>query len=404
MEKYKTLIETSLSNAENNISNISQEIIDLDGMSGTKTRHFYNNLLNTDDARYLEIGVWKGSSTCSAMYKNKANVICIDNWSEFGGPKDEFVNNFNKFKGENNATFIESDCFKVDISKLPKFNIYMYDGNHTNESHYNALLHYYDCLDDIFIFLVDDWNWKYVRDGTFDSIKKLNLQILFDRRIRLTWDNSHTPKPEASQTWWNGMYVAILQKNKNYNATWFSPLNFKILECFKKKNNINFLEIGSFEGMGTNYFIDNYLTGENSFITCIDPWIKYSESTLTKLDEWDDLINENTYNIFLKNIDSNKNKIIVKRGFSVDILPTLEKKYDFIYIDGDHSEKAVWLDAIHSFKILKNNGILIFDDYNWNENEKSPKNAIDNFLKKYKMYIQVICINSQVVVKKISDI
>ena len=77
MEKYKTLIETSLSNAENNISNISQEIIDLDGMSGTKTRHFYNNLLNTDDARYLEIGVWKGSSTCSAMYKNKANVICI---------------------------------------------------------------------------------------------------------------------------------------------------------------------------------------------------------------------------------------------------------------------------------------------------------------------------------------
>ena len=60
---------------------------------------------------------------------------------------------------------------------------------------------------------MDDWNWKYVRDGTFDSIKKLNLQILFDRRIRLTWDNSHTPKPEASQTWWNGMYVAILQKN-----------------------------------------------------------------------------------------------------------------------------------------------------------------------------------------------
>lgn len=212
MEKYKTLIESSLLNAENNISNISQEIIDLDGMSGTKTRHFYNNLLNTDDARYLEIGVWKGSSTCSAMYKNKANIICIDNWSEFGGPKDEFVNNFNKFKGENNATFIESDCFKVDISKLPKFNIYMYDGNHTNESHYKALLHYYDCLDDIFIFIVDDWNWQDVRDGTFNSIKKLNLKILFDRRIRLTWDNSVTPEPQLSKTWWNGIYIAILQK------------------------------------------------------------------------------------------------------------------------------------------------------------------------------------------------
>jgi hypothetical protein len=205
-------IKISFCNAENNISKITDDIINMEGMSGTKTRHFYNNLLNTEDARYLEIGVWKGSSTCSAMYKNKANVICIDNWSEFGGPKDEFVNNFNKFKGENDATFIESDCFKVDVSTLPKFNIYMYDGNHTNESHYKALLHYYNCLDDIFIFIVDDWNWKDVRDGTFESIKKLNLKILYQKEIRLTWDNSVTLEPELSKTWWNGIYVAILQK------------------------------------------------------------------------------------------------------------------------------------------------------------------------------------------------
>jgi hypothetical protein len=212
METYKTLLERAFQNAEKKISKITNDIINMEGMTGTKTRHFYNNLLNTDDARYLEIGTWKGSSVCSAMYKNKAKIICIDNWSEFGGPKDEFVNNFNKFKGENDATFIESDCFKVDVSILPKFNIYMYDGNHTNESHYKALLHYYNCLDDIFIFIVDDWNWKDVRDGTFESIKKLNLKVLFDRRIRLTWDNSHTPQPQASQTWHNGIYVAILQK------------------------------------------------------------------------------------------------------------------------------------------------------------------------------------------------
>ena len=212
MEKYKTIIETAFRNAENNISKITYDIIRMEGMSGTKTRHFYNNLLNTEDARYLEIGTWKGSSVCSAMCGNKAKVICIDNWSEFGGPKREFLVNFEKFKGKNDATFIEIDCFKVDVSKLPKFNIYMYDGNHTNESHYKALLHYYSCLDDIFIFIVDDWNWQDVRDGTFESIKKLNLKILFDRRIRLTWDNSHTPQEQASKTWHNGIYVAILQK------------------------------------------------------------------------------------------------------------------------------------------------------------------------------------------------
>ena len=213
METYKTLIEKSFQNAENNISKITNDIIYIEGMSGTKTRHFYNNLLNSDDARYLEIGTWKGSSVCSAMCNNQAKVICIDNWSEFGGPKSEFLVNFEKFKGKNDATFIENDCYKVDVSVLPKFNIYMYDGNHTNDSHYMALLHYYDCLDDVFIFIVDDWNWDYVRDGTYKSIQQLQLKILYEKEIRLTWDNSHTNIPLAKDTWWNGLYVAILQKN-----------------------------------------------------------------------------------------------------------------------------------------------------------------------------------------------
>ena len=218
METYKTLIETSFQNAENNISKITNDIIKMEGMSGTKTRHFYNNLLNTEDARYLEIGTWKGSSVCSAMCGNKAKVVCIDNWSEFGGPKAEFLVNFEKFKGENDATFIENDCYKIDVSVLPKFNIYMYDGNHSHDSHYNALFHYYNCLDDIFIFIVDDWNWKGVRDGTINSIQKLNLKVLYEKAIRLTWDDSVTPEPGLSNNWWNGIYVAILQKNSVVNV------------------------------------------------------------------------------------------------------------------------------------------------------------------------------------------
>ena len=210
---YKEHIDKSFENAENHVSKIDEGILRMDGMTGKKTRHFYNNLLDIPDARYLEIGTWKGSSVCSAMCNNKATVVCIDNWSEFGGPKYVFLRNFDMYKGENNATFIENDCFKVDTSKLPKFNIYMYDGNHLEESHYKALLHYYDCLDDIFIFIVDDWNWKDVREGTINSIKKLNLTILYEKEVRLTWDESHTPIHQAETTWWNGIYIAILQKN-----------------------------------------------------------------------------------------------------------------------------------------------------------------------------------------------
>lgn len=205
-------IETSFALAEQNSSSISPELIAMEGMTGTKTRHFYNNLLKREDTRYLEIGTWKGSSVCSAMYKNRATVVCIDNWSEFGGPKDEFLTNFNTYRGENNASFIEQDCYTVDVSHLPKFNIYMYDGNHTKDSHYKALVHYYNCLDDMFIFIVDDWNWKDVREGTRDSLQQLKLRVLYEKEIRLTDDNSVTPRPLLEETWWNGIYVALLQK------------------------------------------------------------------------------------------------------------------------------------------------------------------------------------------------
>ena len=210
--KYKDLMERSFDNAENDISKIVHDITTMQGMTGIKTRHLYNNLLNHDDARYLEIGTWKGSSVCAAMCNNKAKVVCIDNRSEFEGPKNEFLFAFNKFKGENDATFIEDNCFNVDISKLPKFNIYLYDGNHEFESHYRALSHYYECLDDIFIFIVDDWNWQDVRNGTIKAIKDLNLNILHSRNIRTTWDNSHVLEGASKQAWWNGIYVAILQK------------------------------------------------------------------------------------------------------------------------------------------------------------------------------------------------
>lgn len=214
MHPYVLHVMKCLRYAEENLSKLSPEILALEGMSGEKTRHFYNNLLTLPDARYLEIGTWKGSSVCSAMFRNKAKVFCIDNWKEFGGPKQEFLKNFDRFKGDNDATFLEASCFSVNPADLPTFNIYMYDGDHSEESQYKALDHFYDCLDDIFIFVVDDWNWKKVRQGTIKAMRDRNVALLYEKEIRLTQDDSHTPMDIAKRTWWNGMYVAVLQKQK----------------------------------------------------------------------------------------------------------------------------------------------------------------------------------------------
>ena len=185
------------------------------GYSGLKTRHFYNNLLSMENSKYLEIGTWMGSSVCSAMYGNCAKILCIDNWSQFGGPKGEFLHYFNLYKGNNDAQFMEGDCFQIDVSVLPKFNIYLYDGDHEYQSHYQALVHFLDCLEDIFIFVVDDWNWENVRMGTYNAIRDSKCEILYEKQMRMTMDNSHTELNHGIANWWNGMYVCILQQPIN---------------------------------------------------------------------------------------------------------------------------------------------------------------------------------------------
>lgn len=216
VENYINHVNKSIDNTIQNISNITQDILNIHGMSGVGTRHFYNNIVSMPDARYLEIGVWKGSSVCAAMCNNKATVVCIDNWSEFDGPKDAFIENFNKFKGDNDATFIETDSFKFDINNFKqKFNIYMYDGCHDYKSHYEALTHYINSMDDTFIYIVDDWNWVTVRTPTLAAIADLRLNILLQRDMH-TSDTDIPPLLHNGNCdgrhWASGCGIFVLQK------------------------------------------------------------------------------------------------------------------------------------------------------------------------------------------------
>lgn len=204
-------IEFSLKQSDMYNSKITDEILKMEGMSGKKTRHFYNNLCSMNDARYLEIGTWKGSSICSAMCNNKMTCVAIDNWSEFGGPKMEFLNNFNKYKGNNKATFIEKNCWDIDINILGKFNIYMYDGNHDEVSHYKALNYYLPVLDQEFIYLVDDWNYKHIEEGTMKSISDNKLNILYQKVI-LTPGNPGIQSGTNINDWHDGISIFVLRK------------------------------------------------------------------------------------------------------------------------------------------------------------------------------------------------
>src|SRR5450759_5426501 len=69
-------------------------ILAIDGMSGKKYRRLINEIVSSmPNPRYLEIGSWAGSTACAAMFGNKAKITCVDDWSQFGGPKEEFLEN-----------------------------------------------------------------------------------------------------------------------------------------------------------------------------------------------------------------------------------------------------------------------------------------------------------------------
>ena len=55
-------------------------------------------------------------------------------------------------------------------------------------------------------------------------------------------------------------------------------------------------------------------------------------------------------------------KVFPIKGDSKDVLPKLERSFDFIFIDGDHSYDAVNADARNARKLLREGGALAFHD------------------------------------------
>ncbi|AGE58007.1 hypothetical protein PBCVNW6652_442R [Paramecium bursaria Chlorella virus NW665.2] len=200
---YTDHVKNAFKNADRMVTKISEDILKLEGMSGFKTRAFYNNISSAWGVQYLEVGSWKGSSACSAMFGNSMDITTIDNWSQFNGPQEDFQNNVNKFCGENRVTTINKDSFEVSMDELPyKYNVYLYDGDHSTEAHEKALTHYIDAMDDTFIFMIDDWMFEGVRKGTYDAIEKLNLKIEYyeERRKMLSFEDDNGPG--GSRQWW----------------------------------------------------------------------------------------------------------------------------------------------------------------------------------------------------------
>lgn len=176
---------------------------------------------------------------------------------------------------------------------------------------------------------------------------------------------------------------------------WFCNNLFFLKFNLKNLNNIkNILEIGSYEGRSAIFFLKFFL-GSN--ITCVDTWTgsdEHNKNEFIKIEKNFDL---NT-KIFLSKKKIKKLKITSNIFFKKNL-----KKFDLIYVDGDHSSKQVSLDIANSWNALNKGGLLILDDFMWwyyKDLKQNPSTPINKFIVNTLQEIDYLKIWHQVIIKK----
>lgn len=162
----------------------------------------------------------------------------------------------------------------------------------------------------------------------------------------------------------------------------------KALHSFKGKPNIHYLEIGLFEGGSAVWMLENILTHPTARLTGLD------------------IFSGNVKERFMSNIErcgaEDKVKTIIGSS-QVELRKLPIDSVDILYIDGSHFAKDVLEDVVLSWRLLKEGGILIFDDYLWClgiPSRERPKAAIDIFMKYFGKHFYVIHNDYQIILKK----
>ena len=72
--------------------------------------------------------------------------------------------NIEKYLSKNtDYTFINNDFRKINYESIGKHNVYLFDGPHHYEDHFEGVKITQPALSEKYIFIVDDWNWDQVR-------------------------------------------------------------------------------------------------------------------------------------------------------------------------------------------------------------------------------------------------
>jgi len=196
---------------------------------------------------------------------------------------------------------------------------------------------------------------------------------------------------------------------ESYSYDWFShhvPTWSRLLGPWRGRPDLNFLEIGSFEGRSACWLLQNVLTHGTSRITCIDLFLESLEGDPVHMPE---VAHPN------KSFDENvaaigaAHKVTKMAGPSFEILPQLPaSSFDFVYVDGSHYAAYVLTDAVLAWRCLRLGGLVIFDDYLWGAEklpaEDRPMAGVDAFMAGFKGHYDIVLREYQVALRKTKEL
>ena len=183
-------------------------------------------------------------------------------------------------------------------------------------------------------------------------------------------------------------------RDYSFTTDWFTsdiPIWEKALAPFANKPGIQYLEIGVFEGRAAMWMIENILTHPTSNLTGIDLFYGSYEKNYGSFKD-----------IYLSNLKLSgaAGRTTTIQGYSqIELRKLPLNTYHIIYIDGSHVNADVLEDSILCWRLLKEGGILIFDDYGDPETS-DPKGGINNFLRFWGSHFEVIHNGYQLILRK----
>lgn len=204
-----------------------------------------------------------------------------------------------------------------------------------------------------------------------------------------------------------------------FTNTWFESTKGIWDELISKINPTRILEIGSYEGASACWIIEKLAAQKNIELHCVDTWhggIEHQENGAFEADmsAVEQRFKQNTQKAIGK-VSHNVDLTAHKGASDITLANMLanDKRcyFDFIYVDGSHQAPDVLCDALLSFRLLRTDGVIAFDDYLWQEvfpngtdPIRCPKPAIDAFTNIYCRKLRVISAPlQQLYVQKIAD-